>query len=202
MADELHSQLRHALRIPGLLEREDAQDQVVVARHLVGAALARRPDLRRDVLDQLGIPVMEPVCVRASVLPDGTGKAAVEAREIHADDRVGLAFQRELEELAEQSAKLEIVLQRFGQADHRMRRHVKGQVHSGGSHLRPAGAEKPRLQAGVQRLVIRGRNRFRIGHFPPQGAHEFRRQHIAAGLARNQHEALWFHDFSARHRRP
>ena len=137
---------------------------------------------------------MEPVCVRASVLPDGAGKAAVEAGEVNADDRVGLAFQRELEELAEQPAKLEIILQRFGQADHRMRRHVKGQVHSGGSHLWSAGAEKPRLQAGVQRLVIRGWNRFRIGHFPPQGEHEFRRQHVAAGFARNQHEASWFHE--------
>ena len=191
MADELHAQLRHALRIPFLLEREDAQDQVVVARHLVGAALARGPDLGRDVLDDLGVPVVEPVGVRASVLPDGMGKAAVEPGEIHADDRVGLALQRELEELVEQPAELEIVLQHLRQANHRMRGHVEGQVHSRSGHVRAARAEEARLQAGVQRLVIRRRNRFRLRELLAQGAHEFRRQHVPAGLARDQHEALW-----------
>src|ERR1035441_5445779 len=75
-----------------------------------------------------------------------------------------------------------------------MRRHVKGQVHSRGGHLGSAGPKEPRLQASVQRLVIRGWNGFRLGEFLAQGAHEFGRQHIAARLARNQHEALWLHE--------
>src|ERR1035437_276165 len=93
IADKLHAQLRHALRIPGLLEREDAQDQVVVTRHLVSAALARCPHLRRNVLDNRGLPVVEPVGARVCVLLDGMGKAAIEAGEINTDDGVRLALQ-------------------------------------------------------------------------------------------------------------
>ena len=38
MADEFHAQLRHALRIPVLFKREDAQEQIIVRRQQIGAA--------------------------------------------------------------------------------------------------------------------------------------------------------------------
>src|ERR1035437_8977641 len=56
VSDKFHAQLRHALRIPSLLERENAQEQIIIARQLVGAARTRCPDLRRDELDDFRIP--------------------------------------------------------------------------------------------------------------------------------------------------
>src|ERR1035437_5052797 len=75
-----------------------------------------------------------------------------------------------------------------------MRCHVKGQLYSRSGHLWPAGTEEPRLQAGVERLVIRGGNRRGGRDRPAQGAHQLRGEHIAASLARNQHEASWLHE--------
>ena len=75
-----------------------------------------------------------------------------------------------------------------------MRGHVEGQVHARRGHARPARAEEARRQAGVQRLVIRRRNRLGFRELLAQGADEFRRQHVAAGLAGDEHEALGFHD--------
>ena len=73
----------------------------MVTRQLISAPLARRPDLGRGIPDNPRVPVVEPIGVRAGVLPDGMGKAKVELGEIHADDGVGLALQCELEELAD-----------------------------------------------------------------------------------------------------
>ena len=47
------------LRIPILLKRENAQKQIVIRRQLVRAARTRRPDLRRNELDDFRIPFRE-----------------------------------------------------------------------------------------------------------------------------------------------
>src|SRR5207248_533909 len=51
MPDKLHAELRHAARVPVPLERENAQEQIVILRERVSAARARGPHLRRDELD-------------------------------------------------------------------------------------------------------------------------------------------------------
>ena len=56
MSDKFHAQLRHALRIPILLKRENAQEQIVIRRQQPGAARTRRPDLRRNELDDFRVP--------------------------------------------------------------------------------------------------------------------------------------------------
>ncbi len=100
MADKFHAQLRHALGIPIFLKRENAQEQIVIARQLVRAARARRPDLRRDELDDFRIPFGERII--ADVFLDRLAEAQIESAVIHADDHVRLAFDGQREQLVEQ----------------------------------------------------------------------------------------------------
>src|SRR5437763_15723651 len=109
MPDEFHAQPRHARRIPILLERKHAQQQINIPGQLIGAARSRRPDLRRDVLHNLRIPVEEGSRARADVLFDGVRKAVVEPGKIDADDEVWLALNRELEELTEDAFELAVL---------------------------------------------------------------------------------------------
>src|SRR5258706_11852945 len=90
--DEFHAQLRNSFCIPLLLEREDAQHQITVACHLVGATLAGSPDLGRNILDDPWVPVMKPPRMRARVFLDRVSKTEVEPLEVHTNDRVRLAL--------------------------------------------------------------------------------------------------------------
>ena len=66
-----------------------------------------------------------------------------------------------------------------------MSRHVEGQLHAGCGHARAACAEKARLKAGVEWLVIGSDNGITFGKFLAQGMDEFCGEQIAAGLARD-----------------
>src|SRR6185437_10541200 len=98
MPDKFHAHLWLARRVPFLLEWKNAEQQVAVAGELMGAAGARSPDLWRHVLDDSRIPVVERTASGADMLFNGMRKAAVEPREINANDHVRLAFKRELKE--------------------------------------------------------------------------------------------------------
>ena len=148
MADKFHAQLRHALGIPILLERENAQKQVVIARQLVCAARTRRPDLRRNELDDFRIPFRE--WIVADVFLDRLAEAQVEPAVIHADDHVRLAFDRQREQLVEQPPKFEIFFQHVRDADDRVLRQVEGQFHAGGGHLRPPAPKKTGADGGLR----------------------------------------------------
>ena len=79
------------------------------------------------------------------------------------------------------------------EADDRVIGHVKRQVYPGCCHVRSAGAEKTRLQTGVERLVVRGRNRGQLGELCTNRLNQFRREQIPARLPSDQHEGLWLH---------
>src|SRR5271154_4090676 len=182
MPDKFHAQLRHALRIPILLERENAQEQIVIRRQQVRAARTRRPNLRRDELDDLRIPFRERIV--ADVFLDRVAEAQVEPAVIHADDDVRLAFDGEREQLVEQPPELEIIFQHIGNADDRMLRQVKRQFDSGGGHLRAARAEE---------CCVR--------QFAVQRGNQFRREQISARLTSDEHEGFWFHGIISTQRR-
>src|SRR5439155_20292009 len=110
-------QLRHPCRIPIPLEWKNAEQQIDIPGQLIGAARSRRPDLRRDVLHNLRIPVEEGSRARADILFDGVRKAVVEPGEIDADDDVRLVFERELKELVEDAFELAVLFQRVEQPD-------------------------------------------------------------------------------------
>ena len=190
MADKFHAQRRHALGIPILLERENAQEQIVIARQLVRATRTRRPDLRRDELDDFRIPFGKRIF--ADVFFDGLTKAQIESAEINADDHVRFALNRQREQLVEQPLEFQNIFQHIGNANDRMLRHIKRQFHANGGHLRAARAEED------------GRG-WRIGEggwqLPAQGGHKFRREQIAARLTGDEHESFWFHGFILTQRR-
>ena len=71
MADEFHAQLWHALRVPILLEWENAQKQIVIRSNLLRAARTRRPNLWRNELDDFRFPFGKRIV--AEKLPDGWG---------------------------------------------------------------------------------------------------------------------------------
>ena len=139
---------------------------------------------------------MEPVVPAAGVLLDRVGEPAVESREIHADDDVGFALQRQAAKPVEESAKLEIMLHHAGQADDRMLGQVEGQFHPGVFHAGSASAEKPGLEPGPERLQIGRIRRFDGSQLPSQSADEFGGQHVAAGFAGNDHDLFGLHLFS------
>src|SRR6266568_4143970 len=117
MTDELHPQLRHSLGIPRFFEGEDAQKQIIILRHSIGAARARSPNLRGNVLDNLGAPIVEPAGTSAHILLDAMSKAAIEPGEIHANNCVWLAVQRQVVKTNEEPPEVEVVFQHAGQAD-------------------------------------------------------------------------------------
>jgi len=86
---------------------------------------------------------------------------------------------------------------RIGQADHRVRRHIEIELHARGGHLRAARAEEARGQGGQARLIIGGGNGGSLGVLLAKGVHQFRRQRVAAGFARDQHETPGPHVFTS-----
>src|SRR5258707_15542497 len=119
MANVFDVERRDAFGIPILLERENAQKQIEIARHLADAPLARGPDLRRDILDELRRPVIERPAPDANMLLNGMREAAIEPREIDADDGVRLALNHEAQQFVKKSAELRIILNHLDQSDHR-----------------------------------------------------------------------------------
>src|SRR5712671_4256854 len=59
MADVLDPEVGRVARVPLLLKREDAQEQIKVSRHGRGSFGTRCPNLGRDVLDDLRVPIEE-----------------------------------------------------------------------------------------------------------------------------------------------
>src|SRR5262249_8178849 len=76
--DKFDAELRRARGIPGRFEWQNAKQQIVILGHLVGPALPRSPDLRGDILNQLWVPIVEPVAPETGIAPDGMCEAAVE----------------------------------------------------------------------------------------------------------------------------
>src|SRR5258708_25889256 len=175
MAEKVDAQVRHRLRVPLLLEWKHREQQVDVSRHFVSAAGARRPNLRRNILNELRIPVEENVLPGANVLFDRVSQAAVEAGIIDANDGVWLALARDSSELVEQPPELDVFLERLPQADDRVLRQVESQFDSGRGHARSARAEEFWREARVQRLRIRGGPSLDFGERRPQRCHQFRR---------------------------
>ncbi len=70
--------------------------------------------------------------------------------------------------------------------------HVEGQLDAGLSHARAAGAEEPRGQVRLQRLMVMGVS-LRMKHHGAQLVDEFSGQHVAAGFAGNEHDAFGSH---------
>src|SRR5438105_2500086 len=125
MTHKLYPQPRRAPGIPFFFERENAQEQVIIARELISATRSRSPDLRRNILNGLRLPVVEPALVRGSVCLYRVSKATIEPGEIHADDCIRLTFQRQTVKPVKQAPKFKIVLDRVGQADHRVLGHIE-----------------------------------------------------------------------------
>ena len=68
----------------------------------------------------------------------------------------GLRSMASVEQLVEQPPELEIIFQHIGNADDRVLRQVKGQLDSGGGHLRAARAEETAECAGIAAWLRRG----------------------------------------------
>ena len=83
MSDKLHAQFWRVLRVPILLERENHQHQIHVALDLFRAARVPRPQLRRDVVDDL-----DPALLHLR------GEPQIESRKIHQHHRVRLPLLR------------------------------------------------------------------------------------------------------------
>ena len=140
--DKLHAELRHALRIPVFLEREDAQEQIIIPRQLVRAARTRGPDLRRDELDDLRFPVGKGIFT--DIFFDRLTEAQVEPAVIHADHHIRLALDGQRQQLVEQPPEHKILFQDIRDPDDRVLRQIKRQFHARGGHLGAARAEEDR----------------------------------------------------------
>ena len=140
MPHKFHPQRRHPLRVPGLFKRENAEEQVVVPRQLVGPARARGPDLGRDELNDLGIPLGKRVF--PDVVLDRLAEAQVESAVVHADDHIRFPFDRQRKQLVEQPPEFEEVFEDVGDADDGVLGQIKGESDAGRSHLGSARAEK------------------------------------------------------------
>src|SRR5215207_1091882 len=57
MPNILGAKIRRVTGIPILLKREDAQQQIEIPGHSISAARTRRPNLRRDILDEFRPPI-------------------------------------------------------------------------------------------------------------------------------------------------
>jgi len=182
MTDKFHAQLRHAPGIPVFFKRENAQEQIVIRREQIRPARPRRPDLRRDELDDFRIPRRGRRSIFADVLFDGVAEAQIEPAVIHADDGVRFALNRQFQQLMEQPPELEIIYQHIGHANDRVLCHVKSQFDPGRRHARSARAIELR-DAPVFASLRRGKQR----------GNQFRREQIPARLTGDEHEGFWFH---------
>src|SRR5690606_32427958 len=128
--------------------RKNAEHEVVIPRDTIGAPGAGRPYLGRDELDELRFPVPEHALFGGP--PDGAGKAEIELAIIDADDDVRLAASRCAQQLLENPAEFEVMLENTQHTDHRKPRQVVGDIDAGGFHVRASGAEEARGQSGSQ----------------------------------------------------
>src|SRR5262245_40661846 len=104
MADKLHFEFRDLSCVPIRLEREQAQNEIIVLGQLKSPIFAGRPDLGGHILNNFRLPAMKPVPADADIVSNRMGKAAVESREIDADDHVRLALDGQTTELVENAA--------------------------------------------------------------------------------------------------
>src|SRR5262245_50039632 len=95
VSDKYNRQSRNPPGVPVLLEWENAQHQIIIFRDLKRPAFARSPYLGRNILNNLWSPIVKPPGSLTDKLPDGVSKPAIKPAEIHADDHIGLAIQRE-----------------------------------------------------------------------------------------------------------
>jgi hypothetical protein len=128
---------------------------------------------------------MEPPGSLTDKLSDGMSKPAIKTAEIHADDHIGLAIQREAEQLAEQPSKSEIVFYHVEQTDYGMLCHIESKLYSRFGHPRPAGAKKARLKRRLKRLEIGREDWFGAVEFLPQATDEVGGPDVTAGFARD-----------------
>src|ERR1044071_2457656 len=105
VAHEFNGYLRHAPGIPIFFERNNTQQQIQILRQPVSTSLPRRPDLRRNVLNEPGLPIMKPVRMGASESLDCMSQSAVKTGEIDTDDCVRLALESQIIELLKKPAK-------------------------------------------------------------------------------------------------
>ena len=164
----------------------------MVARNFVGASFARSPNLRRNVLNDFGLPIVKPTRVPPNIISNGMGKAQVKSAKIDADNCIGLAAKRQSQEFQEMSTEPGQPLYHFPYTRNRISRQVERQFDPGSSHSWTASAEKARLEAGVKGLIICRCGGSRIGDLLAQLLHKFSSEFVPAGLAGNHHEALRF----------
>ena len=112
----------------------------------MGTAGPRRPDLRRNVLNNFRIPVEKYPPARTDVLFDGARKAAVEPRKVNANDDVRFALERELKEPVKDAFELPIPFEGVSQADDRIFRQANRQLHARFRHPGSARAKKLRRE--------------------------------------------------------
>src|SRR2546429_4463104 len=117
MTNKLHRKIRETIRVPVFLKGKNREQQVEVSRHFVSAALARSPNLRRNILHQLRLPIQERPTMAAGVASHCVPKPAIKARKIHADDRVRLAFDGHFSQLGKNAPEASIIPQYLNQPD-------------------------------------------------------------------------------------
>src|SRR5689334_12174118 len=120
MPNKLHPQLWHIPRVPLLLKGEDAQEQIVILCQRIGARRSRRPDLWRNELYDLRIPRRELATMPANVFLDCLAKPQIESAVIYANNHIRLPLNGEFEQLIEQPAKFEVILQHLRNTNDRV----------------------------------------------------------------------------------
>src|SRR5436190_24310638 len=119
-------------------------------------------------------------------------KSPIKSGEVDANDRVRLAVKSQAVELRKKTAEFEIMLEDIRKPNHRMFRHIKSQFHSGGFHVRTTRPKETRLEASVERLVIRSGSSLNAGELFAQAFSEFGGKQISTCFPCNHHEALRF----------
>src|SRR5215216_2343586 len=101
MPNILDAKIRRVTGIPILLKREDAQQQIEIPGHSISAARARRPNLRRDILDEFRLPIKKGSLMGLEILLDCVGKSAIESSKINTNNCVWLPLYSQSEQLME-----------------------------------------------------------------------------------------------------
>ena len=174
----------------------------MILRQRISPACARRPNLRRHELNKLRIPIVEDTTIIVHISLDRLGKTKIESAVIHADDHIRLARDGDLQQLFEQPFEFSNILQHLRKTDDRMLREIKHLFDACRRHLRSTRAEEAGSKSCPQWLHI-CRNMLCPRHrLLPQRANEFRREHIAARVARDEHYGKWFQSITSpqRHR--
>src|SRR2546430_16540277 len=106
MPNKLHRKVWKTICVPVFLKGKNREKQVEVLCHLVSAALARSPNLRRNILNEFRLPIQEWPLVRPDVASHSGAESAIKARKIDADDRVRPPFNGHLSQLGKNGTKL------------------------------------------------------------------------------------------------